>query len=489
MTGHLRCGWWPSQTQDTHLIEVHSYREIPENTLPARVPRSHRCHLAVTINAHHCSGEFQVGMVSIFSGTQPPPSRPANSTQVSRSFSWRFVLACLLFAAAVRPLCAQSLTPRAAPVSITPAAKQVPPNKSCFRGSPGDEVPQPPDLRSQDGELKVDLAFRSSTDPKGKTRYCYVTPDGAISPTLRVTPGDTVILTLKNEVIAAVDPATPVTGPAPPALDLGLSAPAQTISHRHTEPSPASSCAGGAMKPASTNLHFHGLTVPATCHQDDVLHTLIEPGDLPYEYRFQIPRDEPPGLYWYHPHIHGYTKAQVLGGASGALIVEGIERAVPELAGLPERVLILRDQDLLNPDAAPSTIPGNALPPVVLDADGDVMNTGTGTGKPAEDLSLNFVPVPFPDYPPALITIKPGERQLWRVLNASAITYLSLQLLFDREVQGRRGRRSRRCPHQHPQHFRQSFHSANPSRRSPRWAHRVHRQGPPAGRSRHPGDP
>jgi FtsP/CotA-like multicopper oxidase with cupredoxin domain len=183
------------------------------------------------------------------------------------------------------------------------------------------------------------------------------------------------------------------------------------------------------MKATSTNLHFHGLTVPATCHQDDVMRTLIETGSAPYEYKFQIPADEPPGLYWYHPHIHGFTKAQVLGGASAALVVEGIERAIPSLAGLPERVLIIRDQNLANPDAAPAD--DAKLPPVKLDADGDVMNTGTGTGKPAEDLTLNYVPVPYPNYPPAKITIKPGERQLWRVLNASAITYLSLQLLYD----------------------------------------------------------
>ena len=166
-----------------------------------------------------------------------------------------------------------------------------------------------------------------------------------------------------------------------------------------------------------------------------MLHTTIQPGDAPFEYRFQIPQDEPPGLYWYHPHVHGSTKAQVLGGASGALIIEGIERAKPALAGLHERVFIIRDQNLLNPDAAPSAEPGTSIPPVVLDHDGDVMNNGTGTGKPAQDLSINFVPVPYPDYRPATINMKPGERQLWRVLNACAITYLNLQLLFHAEAQ------------------------------------------------------
>ena len=101
------------------------------------------------------------------------------------------------------------------------------------------------------------------------------------------------------------------------------------------------------MTSISTNLHFHGLTVPPVCHQDDVLKTSIQPSDPPFEYRFRIPAGEAPGLYWYHPHIHGFSKAQVLGGLSGAMIVEGIERANSEVAGLPERVLIIRDQDLL----------------------------------------------------------------------------------------------------------------------------------------------
>jgi FtsP/CotA-like multicopper oxidase with cupredoxin domain len=43
--------------------------------------------------------------------------------------------------------------------------------------------------------------------------------------------------------------------------------------------------------------------------------------------------------------------------------------------------------------------------------------------------------VPYPDYPPATIQMRPGERQLWRVLNASAITYLNLEVLFGRSPQ------------------------------------------------------
>jgi FtsP/CotA-like multicopper oxidase with cupredoxin domain len=71
----------------------------------------------------------------------------------------------------------------------------------------------------------------------------------------------------------------------------------------------------------------------------------------------------------------------------------------------------------------------------MVDRDGDSTNNGTGFGKPAKDLSINYVPVPYPDYPPGVIEMRPGERQLWRVLNASAITYLNLEVLYGRSPQ------------------------------------------------------
>jgi FtsP/CotA-like multicopper oxidase with cupredoxin domain len=105
----------------------------------------------------------------------------------------------------------------------------------------------------------------------------------------------------------------------------------------------ASACEGGMMTSTSMNLHFHGLEIPVeiplTRHEDDVLKTSIQPGARPFQYRFRVPEDQPPGLYWYHPHTHGFTKVQVLGGASGAIIAEGIERTNKAVAGLPERVI------------------------------------------------------------------------------------------------------------------------------------------------------
>src|SRR5580658_492339 len=287
----------------------------------------------------------------------------------------------------------------------------------CPRPSPGSPIAEPQDLRSRNGLLHVDLTLRNEAQPDGSVRYCYMDAHGNQAPTLRVSPGDLVVLTLKNDL-------TDFSHPAAAGGQHRMGADAQ-------KPNP---CAGAPMTSLSTNLHFHGLTIPPLCHQDDVLKTSIQPGDPVFEYRFRIPADEPPGLYWYHPHLHGLTKVQVLGGASGAIIVEGIERADKAVAGLPERVLIIRDQDLLNPNAPPSKSEP-VVPRMLYDRDGDAANTGTGFGKPAKDLSLNFVPVPYPDYPAAAIRMKPEGTELWRVLNASAITYLDLEVLFDRKPQ------------------------------------------------------
>jgi len=268
----------------------------------------------------------------------------------------------------------------------TAALSQELPASACQRFPAGSILSSPQDRRSQHGVLEVDLSFRNFLDAAGQMRYCYVSDDGVQSPTLRVYPGDLLILHLKN--------------------DLSLPPTAAPAGHAHLMPG---SCGSGTMSESATNLHFHGLVIPPVCHQDDSLQTLIQPTDPQFEYRFRIPADQPPGLYWYHPHPHGFSEAQVLGGASGALIVEGIEQANRLIAGLPERIIVIRDQR--------------------------VASTRVDPAKPGKDLSLNFVPVPYPDYTLAVIQMRPSERQFWRVLNASADTYVDLKLLFDGKPQ------------------------------------------------------
>jgi FtsP/CotA-like multicopper oxidase with cupredoxin domain len=256
----------------------------------------------------------------------------------------------------------------------------------CPRPAAGSVMTAPREIRSRRGILRVALSLRSSAGPGGELRYCYVDEGGQQSPTLRVKPGDLLILKLKNQVPRASSMKSPA-GRAGCASSLSLE-----------------------MHATSTNLHFHGLMIPPACHQDDVLKTTIQAGGSFYEYRFRIPRSQPPGLYWYHPHPHGHSEEQVLGGASGALIVEGIEGFNRLVAGLPERLLVIRDQirDQATPSAAP--LAANLKPP-------------------SKDLSVNFIPVPYPDYPPVIIQTKPSQREFWRVLNASADTFVDLHLL------------------------------------------------------------
>ena len=205
-----------------------------------------------------------------------------------------------------------------------------------------------------------------------------MTEAGVEAPTLRVHPGDRVVLRLKNEA-----------GEAPGDF------PAKNA------------CEGMVMTPGSTNLHFHGLSIPPVCHQDDVLRTQVSAGAAAFEYRFQIPASQTPGLYWYHPHPHGFSEGQVLGGASGAMIVEGIENYRSEVTGLAERVVVLRDQ----------LQPGQQL---------NYMEPGEESEK---DVSVNFVPVSGPLSIPSVLSVKGGEREFWRVLNASADTYFDLAIV------------------------------------------------------------
>jgi FtsP/CotA-like multicopper oxidase with cupredoxin domain len=250
-------------------------------------------------------------------------------------------------------------------------------------------IESPKELVSHNGRLRVSLRMRNSLDSAGHMRYCYVDEPGDRSPTLRVRPGDLLLLSLKNE------------------LSLPSSA-----GHAHRVVTPT--CTSFAMTANATNLHFHGLSGSPVCPGDDSLHISIPPSKS-FLYRVRIPKDQPPGLYWYHPHPHGHSEEQVLGGASGALIVEGIASANPLVAGLPERVLVIRDQKLDSSAGASS--------------DHD-------PSRPAKDLSVNFIPVPFPEYPVATINTKPQTRELWRVLNASADTYVNLGVLFNGEWQG-----------------------------------------------------
>jgi FtsP/CotA-like multicopper oxidase with cupredoxin domain len=257
---------------------------------------------------------------------------------------------------------------------------------ACARPNPGSTAATPPELASADGILQVSFNYLTGVDDAGRTLFCFKTAAGVESPTLRVHPGDTLEITVKNKI-----------------QSLPAGAPVEAVSNASNK------CGATTMTGTSVNIHFHGMNISPTCHADDVLHTLVNSGDT-FRYVVHIPADEPPGIYWYHPHIHGLAEAAVLGGASGAIIVEGLANEQPAVSGLPERLLIVRDQAV-------------------------AAAAGNDPNVPAWDISLNYVPVSFPAYIPSIISAPPGVREVWRAVNASADTIADLQLRFDGQAQ------------------------------------------------------
>ena len=218
-------------------------------------------------------------------------------------------------------------------------------NSPCPRPAAGSVVTPPPELFSQNGVLNVTFNYYTTMDSVGRTLFCFSTPNGFEGPTLHVMPGDTLNVTVTNQV-----------PPPPPG------SPTEVVSNSSNQ------CGDATMTITSLNIHYHGTNTSPQCHGDQVIHTVINSGET-FNYSLKFPVNEPPGLYWYHPHIHGIAEAAVQGGASGAIIVGGIANFQPAVAGLPERVLVVRDQPV-----AGEPTPGGIIP--------------------SWDVTLNYVPIP-----------------------------------------------------------------------------------------------
>jgi len=95
--------------------------------------------------------------------------------------------------------------------------------------------------------------------------------------------------------------------------------------------------------PQPTTVHFHGLTLPEA--QDGAGFDPIAPGARK-RVRFEVKNRS--GLYWFHPHPHGFTAEQVYGGLTGLLVVSD------------------EDDDAL--DAGLGLAPGNRLALAIADA-------------------------------------------------------------------------------------------------------------------------
>lgn len=161
---------------------------------------------------------------------------------------------------------------------------------------------------------------------------------GFMGPTLRVRPGQSLWIKLRNNMTADEE-GTPdgTLGPADVTIAdywRMLQNPGEKIKYQYykkTVDDPSKMIVDDANIPHafdSTNLHLHGLDVevhmfdPVGTRDPYAPHIAVEPGQC-YCYRFNVPEDHPGGLYWYHPHLHGSTAIQMWGGMLGLLYVEG----------------------------------------------------------------------------------------------------------------------------------------------------------------------
>jgi suppressor of ftsI len=154
---------------------------------------------------------------------------------------------------------------------------------------------EPKELRSRDGVLEVELESREQEVEISGAKVRGTVYNGAfVGPTLRLAPGDSLHLRLKNRL------------------------------KQHT------------------NIHYHGLHVSPSGNSDNIF-LMIHPGE-DFDYVVNLPEDHDVGSFWYHSHMHMDSESQVFGGLSGVLIVEGLEQLLPEAyRDIAQHVFALKD--------------------------------------------------------------------------------------------------------------------------------------------------
>ena len=224
------------------------------------------------------------------------------------------------------------------------AKERIAPPPSPVVSASGPPIPEPPSMTPVDGVLDFTLTAKPArVEVAGRTLISNVYNGLYIPPVLRLRRGDELRLKFVNEI-----------GPSD-----------MEIKQREV-----------------SNVHYHGMAIPPVQPADDV-YMLVPPaggiatsgehadhGDSDedeehaahlagadikptntYNYRWTVPADHATGLFWYHPHPHGISEAQVLSGMSGLLVIEDlIGRRYPELQDLKRRTLILKDAELPGAD-------------------------------------------------------------------------------------------------------------------------------------------
>lgn len=341
------------------------------------------------------------------------------------------------------------------------AASSMPAPLGC--GPAPTALENPPETARVNGRIQtIELEARQDGD-----RLCFVDRNSSdrpgIAPTIRVRPGEILRVRLFNRI----NDASVLRKTTPPGHATNFPGVASMPGYFDVR-------AGAYHEPTgNTNLHFHGLEVrPVPCSPgiapgDDVVTTYFVPEGRPSPrgacesaYEIAVPDDQPAGLYWYHTHFHGESEAQTLLGLSGAIVVENADDDRRRQHGIADRILIVRDHPVPEPEHAaapePATVSpsGNvhrsksatATPPAGAAASGSsaqlpqcafgkCINTAAQIQCSASEqetfLSVNGISIRDARNPAGTVPeigIGAGREELWRLVNAAADTYIRLHL-------------------------------------------------------------
>src|SRR5262245_34142171 len=81
------------------------------------------------------------------------------------------------------------------------------------------------------------------------------------------------------------------------------------------------------MTSSPINLHAHGAHISPRGNADNVM--LHIPPGMSNTYTYDMPRNMPQGMFWYHPHLHGLTSAHVYTGLAGLLALGRTDGNLP----------------------------------------------------------------------------------------------------------------------------------------------------------------
>jgi FtsP/CotA-like multicopper oxidase with cupredoxin domain len=175
----------------------------------------------------------------------------------------------------------------------------------------------------------------------------------------------------------------------------------------------------------ATNLHFHGLHVSPSGSADNT-YISVSPGHS-FTYHVDIPLDQPQGTFWYHDHdmctgdatmsMPGMSsmaapapdcqdiETQIYDGLSGTIIMGDDRSVLPSaLSRVTTRTLVLKDMQI----TASGHIAANTA------------NYSISSSNPTVRLvNGQLRPV---------LTMRPGQTELWRIANEGADIFYDLRL-------------------------------------------------------------